>query len=114
MGDLDLPKKCFARKVVKDEESVFTDNEVERISKYIEENVSLINYGILLAFQTGVRVGELCTLNIRMCMEINCVLDVRRLDTEGQMEDMYLKSANLQRRKLVIEISYLIQRHKGH
>lgn len=62
MGDLDLPKKCFARKVVKDEESVFTDDEVERIFKYIEENVSLINYGILLAFQTGVRVGELCAL----------------------------------------------------
>ncbi len=62
MGDLDLPKKCFTRKVIKDEESVFTDDEVEKISKYIGENISLINYGILLAFQTGVRVGELCTL----------------------------------------------------
>lgn len=62
MGDLDLPKKCFSKKTVKDEESVFTDSEVEKISKYIRENISLINYGILLAFQTGVRVGELCTL----------------------------------------------------
>ena len=61
-GDLDLPKKCFAKKAVKDEESVFTDGEVEKISVYIKENVSLLNYGILLAFQTGVRVGELCTL----------------------------------------------------
>ena len=62
MGDLDLPKKCFSKKVIKDEESVFTDSEVEKISVYIKENVSLINYGILLAFQTGVRDGELCTL----------------------------------------------------
>ena len=62
MGDLDLPKKCFSKKSIKDEESVFTDSEVEKISAYIKENVSLINYGILLAFQTGVRVGELCTL----------------------------------------------------
>lgn len=62
MGDLDLPKKCFSKKAIKDEESVFTDSEVEKISAYIKENVSLINYGILLAFQTGVRVGELCTL----------------------------------------------------
>lgn len=62
MGDLDLPKKCFSKRVVKDEESVFTDAEVEKISAYIRENISLINYGILLAFQTGVRVGELCTL----------------------------------------------------
>ena len=61
-GDLDLPKKCFTKKTVKDDESVFTDDEVEKISKYIRENVSLLNYGILLAFQTGVRVGELCTL----------------------------------------------------
>lgn len=62
MGDLDLPKKCFSKRAVKDEESVFTDAEVEKISAYIKENISLINYGILLAFQTGVRVGELCTL----------------------------------------------------
>lgn len=62
MGDLDLPKKCFSKKTVKDEESVFTDAEVEKISAYIRENISLINYGILLAFQTGVRVGELSTL----------------------------------------------------
>jgi len=62
MGDLDLPKKCFSKRTVKDEESVFTDVEVEKISAYIRENISLINYGILLAFQTGVRVGELCTL----------------------------------------------------
>lgn len=62
MGDLDLPKKCFSKKVVKDEESVFMDSEVEKITSYIKENISLINYGILLAFQTGVRVGELCTL----------------------------------------------------
>lgn len=62
LGDLDLPKKCFAKKAVKDEESVFTDEEVEKISRYIKENPSILNYGILLAFQTGVRVGELCTL----------------------------------------------------
>lgn len=62
MGDLDLPKKCFSKRAVKDEESVFTDAEVEKISAYIGSNISLINYGILLAFQTGVRVGELCTL----------------------------------------------------
>lgn len=62
LGDLDLPKKCFTRKIVKDEESVFTDDEVEKISNYVKGNISLINYGILLAFQTGVRVGELCAL----------------------------------------------------
>lgn len=61
-GDLELPKKCFVKKQVNDSDAVFTDEEVERITKYINENESLINYGILLAFQTGVRVGELCAL----------------------------------------------------
>ena len=61
-GDLNLPKKCFAKKAIQDSESVFTDDEVEKISDYIQKNPSLLNYGILLAFQTGVRVGELCTL----------------------------------------------------
>lgn len=62
LGDLELPKKCFVKKQVNDSESVFTDAEVEKITDYVNQNESLINYGILLAFQTGVRVGELCTL----------------------------------------------------
>lgn len=62
LGDLELPKKCFSKNITKAEESVFTDDEVEKISVYIKENISILNYGILLAFQTGVRVGELCAL----------------------------------------------------
>lgn len=64
LGDLELPKKCFSKKQIIDSESVFTDAEVEKITQYINENKSIINYGILLAFQTGVRVGELCTLKL--------------------------------------------------
>lgn len=85
-GDLDLPKKCFTKKTVKDEESVFTDNEVEKISKYIKENASILNYGILLAFQTGVRVGELCTLKYsdiqdnKLCIRRT---EVRYRDSDG-------------------------------
>ena len=59
---MDLPKKCFAKKAIKDDESVFTDGEVEKVADVIREDQSLLNYGILLAFQTGVRIGELCTL----------------------------------------------------
>ena len=47
-GDLNLPKKCFAKKAIQDSESVFTDDEVEKISDYIQKNPSLLNYGILL------------------------------------------------------------------
>lgn len=84
-GDLDLSRKCFAKKVVRDEESVFTDIEVEKISKYIRENVSIINYGILLAFQTGVRVGELCTLKYSDIMGNK--LSIRRTEVRYRDKD---------------------------
>lgn len=85
MGDLDLPKKCFSKRTVKDDESVFTDSEVEKISNYIKENISLINYGILLAFQTGVRVGELCTLKYSDIKENK--LCIRRTEVRYRGED---------------------------
>lgn len=85
MGDLDLPKKCFSKRTIKDDESVFTDSEVEKISNYISENISLINYGILLAFQTGVRVGELCALKYS---DINGnKLCIRRTEVRYRGED---------------------------
>lgn len=61
-GDIDLSKNSFEKKYVRDEDSVFTDDEVDRIAKFISDNISIINLGILLAFQTGIRVGELAAL----------------------------------------------------
>ena len=61
-GDIDISNKAFKKKVVLDEESVFTDSEVVRISEYISEKPTIINLGIMLAFQTGLRVGELAAL----------------------------------------------------
>lgn len=85
MGDLDLPKKCFSKRIAKDDESVFTDNEVEKITAYIRENISLINYGILLAFQTGVRVGELCALKYSDI--VGNKLCIRRTEVRYRGED---------------------------
>lgn len=63
LGDLDISSKCFRKVVKKDEESVFTDNEVKMITSWIfSRPLSIINLGILLAFQVGVRVGELSAL----------------------------------------------------
>ncbi|MCR5255049.1 MAG: site-specific integrase [Acetatifactor sp.] len=63
MGDLELSRKAFKRKVLTDEESVFTDREIEDITDYIKKSqFSVINLGILLCFQTGLRAGELSSL----------------------------------------------------
>lgn len=63
MGDLDLSNKIFKKRVFTDKESVFTDQEVNLIISYIlDQEPSIINFGIILAFQTGLRVGELSAL----------------------------------------------------
>ncbi len=63
MGDLDLSKKAFRRKVKTNEESVFTDKEINMIMSYIDRvEPSIINLGIILAFQAGLRAGEISAL----------------------------------------------------
>ena len=62
-GDyLELSRKAFKKKVVKDEDSVFNKEEIEMLSKELWDNHSLVDLGILLTFQTGLRVGELVAL----------------------------------------------------
>lgn len=63
MGDLDLSQRAFTKRKFLDHESVFTDREIDLIVNYINESEpSIVNLGVLLAFQTGLRVGELCAL----------------------------------------------------
>lgn len=63
MGDLDLSKKSFRRNVKTNEESVFTDAEINKIMGYIDcVEPSIINLGVILAFQAGLRAGELSAL----------------------------------------------------
>lgn len=63
LSNIELSPKMFKKKRFVDEESVFTDDEVKQITGYINNvDPSIINYGIILAFQTGLRVGELAAL----------------------------------------------------
>ena len=51
------------RHVIKhDEDEVFTDYEIQQISDYVKEHPTIRNLGVLLAFHTGLRVGELTAL----------------------------------------------------
>ena len=63
MGDLGLSRKVFKRNKKPDCMQVYTDAEIEKITKYIlNEEPSLLSYGVLLATQTGLRIGELAAL----------------------------------------------------
>ncbi|MBR4083696.1 MAG: site-specific integrase, partial [Lachnospiraceae bacterium] len=44
------------------DEQVFMVDELPRVIEYLEENLDMVNLGLLLIFKTGLRVGELAGL----------------------------------------------------
>ena len=60
--DLDISKKSFAHAGVRTKPQVFNDDEIGQIMNYCLEHKSVENLGIILAFYTGLRVGELAAL----------------------------------------------------
>jgi len=61
-GDLELSKNVFTQKVKENDDQVFSDEEVDKITSYLKSNRTIWNLGVLLVFQTGIRVGELAAL----------------------------------------------------
>lgn len=61
-GDLEIPRGAFARKVIDKEKEVFMEDEIALVTDYLRSHPTLYNLGILLAFETGMRVGELSAL----------------------------------------------------
>lgn len=59
-GDLELSKKSFTKP--KKKPQVFKDEEAEKITEWLREHPTIENLGVLLAFQTGIREGELAAL----------------------------------------------------
>ena len=60
--DLDLSKKAFRRNCKAKESQVFSEDEIPIIIEWLKNHPSIENYGIILCFQTGIRVGELSGL----------------------------------------------------
>ena len=61
-SDLDLSRKAFTRNCKPKESQVFSEDEIPIILNWLRENPSVENYGIVLCFQSGIRVGELAGL----------------------------------------------------
>lgn len=62
-GDLDLSKRIFRQKNIDKGKEIFTSKEMALLEDFVYGSPpSIINYGILLTFQTGLRVGELSAL----------------------------------------------------
>lgn len=62
MGDLELPRNLFEVRERRKEQETFSEEEIPVIRKYLTENPDMWNLGLMLLFQTGMRVGEVTTL----------------------------------------------------
>ena len=89
MGDLDLSKNIFRRKIRLDDEEVFTEDEIKKIRDCIYghglRSVSLINLGILFDIKTGLRAGELAALRYEDVKD--GILTVRRTEVRYKDEN---------------------------
>ncbi len=60
--DLDLSRKAFRRNCKTKESQIFSEDEIPILLDWLRKNPSVENYGIILCFQSGIRVGELAGL----------------------------------------------------
>lgn len=63
MGDLDLSRRSFKKNIKNKENEVYQEYEIEKLTSYLRANSGDIRcQGLLLIFESGVRIGELCGL----------------------------------------------------
>ncbi len=63
MDDIEFSKNEFQKACHEDNEQVFMLDEEAKIIEYLENHQDLLNLGLLLLFKTGLRIGELTSLN---------------------------------------------------
>ncbi|MBO5371212.1 MAG: site-specific integrase [Lachnospiraceae bacterium] len=86
LKDFKVSDKKFKKIIVKDEEQVFNEEEVVKISEYILSNYSSTReFGVLLALLTALRVGELSSL--KYTDQENGRLYIQRTEIKYENED---------------------------
>lgn len=85
VGEIEFSKTEFKRIFHEDNEQVFMVEEEEKMISYLQENPDILNMGLLLLFKTGLRIGELVSLNkADICGNI---IHVSKTETIYQDED---------------------------
>ena len=62
MGDLDISRHAFRTVVHRKECETFSEADTPRVRQYLQSNEDIWNLGLMLMFQTGLRVGEAVAL----------------------------------------------------
>ena len=86
LDELDLTENEFHRQPRKEEDDVFTEDELIMLNDYLKCHLDIHNLGILLMLVTGIRVGELVALKYTDFDE-NTVFHIFRTETRFQDEN---------------------------
>lgn len=62
MGDLDISRNSYKKVIKRDEDEVFSEEEIPKILGYLRAENDIRSLGLLLSFETGMRIGELSAL----------------------------------------------------
>lgn len=81
---MELSTKIFKKKIVKDEDMVFSFEELPVIVSFLAASEHPIDAGLLLLFKTGLRVGELVALEKKHLLQQSIIVE--------QMESKYIEN----------------------
>lgn len=62
--DLELSRRIFKPNVKNPEKEVFSEDEIPRVIQWLQDHPKPGNLGLILAFETGLRTGELAALKV--------------------------------------------------
>lgn len=60
--DIEISRNTFRKREIKNDLQVYSKDEKLRMEEYLENNLDIVNLGLLLVFKTGLRVGELAAV----------------------------------------------------
>jgi len=85
--ELDISRKAFKKKPKSIEEQIFSEEEMNKLLDYFDENPTVENLALKLAFQTGVRCGELATLKFSDFDVNRRTLHIQRMEQKYKGEN---------------------------
>lgn len=91
LDDMYIPKTMIKRTERKASKQVYLQDERDKLIEYLKATDSLVDKGLLLQFQTGMRIGELSALKLED-IEENCI-HIRR--TEIHYRDKHNHDKNV-------------------
>lgn len=85
MKDMEISNKSFKKVIKFASEQIFNSNEKQLMEEYFENNIDILNLGLLLMFKTGLRIGELATIKSNEIQDY--AIPINRTETRFRGED---------------------------